>query len=55
MTAILKAVSGVALVATLLPPLIYMRGGMDLGSMKLWMTLAAVAWFVATPFWMKAE
>jgi hypothetical protein len=30
-----------------------MRGGMDLGAMKLWMALATVAWFVATPLWMK--
>jgi len=55
MTTLLKAVSALALVATIAPPLVYMRGGMDLGAMKLWMTLATLAWFMATPFWMKAE
>lgn len=55
MKAMLKAVSGVALAATIAPPLVYLRGGMDLDAMKLWMTLATVAWFVATPFWMRQE
>jgi hypothetical protein len=55
MTMLLKAVSGAALVATVVLPLVYLRGGMDLDAMKPWMALAAVAWFLATPFWMKAE
>jgi hypothetical protein len=55
MTMLLKTVSGVALAATIVPPLVYLRGGMDLDAMKSWMALAAVAWFAATPFWMRAE
>jgi len=53
MTAMLKLVSALALAGTIIPPLAYMEGGLDLQAMKLWMTIAAVAWFVATPFWMK--
>ena len=53
MTGVLKAVSGAALLATIAPPILYMRGAMDLDTMKLWMTVATLAWFVATPFWMK--
>lgn len=55
MTMLLRTVSAVALAATIVPPMVYLRGGMDLDAMKSWMALATVAWFVATPFWMKAE
>jgi hypothetical protein len=55
MTMLLKAVSAAALAATIVPPLVYLRGGMDLDAMKLWMAVATAAWFLATPFWMRAE
>jgi hypothetical protein len=54
-TNVFKVISGVAFAATIVPPLLYVRGGLDLDAMKLWMTVATVAWFVATPFWMKVE
>ena len=47
-----RLVSLVALVATILPPLLFFAGGMDLDTMKLWMLAATVAWFAATPLWM---
>lgn len=53
MTSVLKSVSGLALVVTIGAPLLYFLGGTDLGSMKAWMSLAALAWFAATPFWLK--
>jgi hypothetical protein len=53
MTLLLKTVSGLALGATLLPPVLYFRGGMELATMQHWMAAATVAWFVATPFWMR--
>jgi hypothetical protein len=55
MTQVLKAVSAVALAATIVPPVVYFRGGLDLDTMKAWMAVATVAWFAATPFWMKGE
>jgi hypothetical protein len=47
-----QLVSLVALAGTLLPPVLFFYGQMDLDSMKRWMLLAAVAWFAATPVWM---
>lgn len=49
---ILKAVSGLALAATIAPPVLFLAGAIDLDQMKLWMAVGAVAWFAATPFWM---
>ena len=50
---IAKAVSGLALAGTLLPPLLFFADRITLDSLKLWMLLATVAWFVATPLWME--
>ena len=55
MTLLLKTVSALALVGTIVPPVLYFRGGMELEAMKLWLAVATVAWFAATPFWMTAE
>ncbi len=48
-----QLVSLVALVATILPPVLFFAGHMGLDAMKTWMLGAAVAWFVATPVWMQ--
>jgi hypothetical protein len=45
-------VSLVALVGTILPPILFFAGRIDLDSMKSWMLVATVAWFAATPLWM---
>ena len=50
-----KTVSALALAATIVPPVMYFRGGIELGAMKSWMAVATLAWFVATPFWMKSD
>jgi hypothetical protein len=55
MTTLWKGVSLLALTATIVPPLLYVRGGLDLQAMKAWMTAATIAWFVATPLWMKTD
>jgi hypothetical protein len=47
-----QVVSLVALVATILPPVLFFSDHMALDSMKTWMLVATVAWFVATPVWM---
>ena len=47
-----RLVSLVSLVGTILPPVLYFTGHMDLDATKAWMLVAAVAWFVATPVWM---
>jgi len=47
-----KLVSLVSLVGTILPPVLFFAGAMDLDAMKWWLLVATVAWFAATPVWM---
>lgn len=49
----LKVVSLLALFATITPPVLYLLGRMEIGPTKLWMGIATIAWFVATPMWME--
>ena len=48
-----QLVSVAALAGTILPPVWFFAGRMDIESMKWVMLVAAVAWFAATPLWMK--
>jgi hypothetical protein len=52
MSAIARLVSGLALVGTILPPLLFFADRMALDQVKWWMLVATIVWFVATPFWM---
>jgi hypothetical protein len=47
-----RLVSLVSLVGTILPPVLFFKGHMDLDATKLWMLVATIAWFAATPVWM---
>ena len=47
-----RLVSLVSLVGTILPPVLFFTGHMDLDATKLWMLVATIAWFAATPVWM---
>jgi len=47
-----QLISLAALVGTILPPVLFFVGRMDLPTTKGWMLAATVAWFVATPVWM---
>jgi ABC-type nickel/cobalt efflux system permease component RcnA len=55
MKTLLQAVSGVALVGTIAPPLLFLLSRIDLDQTKLWMAVSALVWFAATPFWMDRE
>jgi hypothetical protein len=48
-----QVVSLAALVGTILPPVLFFAGRMDIETMKWAMLVATVAWFAATPLWMK--
>jgi hypothetical protein len=48
-----QLVSLAALVGTILPPVLFFAGRMELEPMKWVMLVAAVAWFAATPVWMR--
>jgi hypothetical protein len=48
-----QVVSLAALAGTILPPVLFFAGRMDIETMKWTMLVATVAWFAATPLWMK--
>jgi len=47
-----RVVSYSALVATIVPPILYFTGAMTFDTMRVWILAATVAWFAATPLWM---
>jgi hypothetical protein len=47
-----RFVSLAALAGTIVPPVLFFTGQLDLDAMKRWMLVAALAWFAATPIWM---
>ena len=52
MKIVARLVSFVSLVGTILPPVLYFAGALSLPSTQLWMLIATVGWFIATPIWM---
>jgi hypothetical protein len=52
MRALARFVSLMALVGTIVPPLLFFAGRIDLDATKWWMLAATAAWFAATPLWM---
>ena len=48
-----KILAPLALVGTILPPLLFLFKAMGEGPMKMTMLIAAVVWFVFAPMWMK--
>ena len=55
MTALLRIVSYIALALTVLPSILYLGGTLTIEATKLWMLIATLIWFAATPFWMDKE
>ena len=53
MNAVAKILAPLALVATVVPPVLFLFKALDEGPMKLTMLVAAVMWFVFSPYWMK--
>jgi hypothetical protein len=53
MKPIAQIISWLALAATLLPPVLFFAGRIELPAVKVWMLAAAVVWFIATPLWME--
>lgn len=52
MRPILQVISGLALAATIVPPILFLAGRIDLAAAKWWMLAATVVWFAVTPLWM---
>ena len=53
MKRIAQLISCLALAATLLPAVLFFSDKLELPAAKLWMLVAALVWFVATPLWME--
>ena len=53
MKRIAQIISYLALAATLLPAVLFFADAMALPAARLWMLVAALVWFVATPLWME--
>jgi hypothetical protein len=53
MKRIAQTISYLALAATLLPAVLFFADKIELAPAKVWMLVAALVWFVATPFWME--
>ena len=47
------ACSMIALAATIVPPLLFMRDLLTLAAVQMWMLAGTVVWFAATPVWMQ--
>jgi len=52
---IARAVGLLALAGTIVPPVLFMLSAMPQPTVKVVMLIAAVAWFVAAPWWMKVD
>ncbi len=50
---LLQLLSWISLVATILPSLLYLSGGIDLDRCKMSMLTATIVWFAVTPWWME--
>jgi hypothetical protein len=50
-----QIISGLALAATILPPALFLGGGMELAQVRSLMLTGAVLWFAATPLWMERQ
>jgi hypothetical protein len=48
-----KILAPLALVGTILPPLLFLAKAIGEGPMKTAMLVSAIVWFTAAPFWMK--
>lgn len=44
-----------ALVGTIVPPLLFMLGHIEQPPMKITMLVSCIVWFVTAPMWMKSE
>jgi hypothetical protein len=52
MRRLLQLLSALALAGTIVPPLLFFGDLLTLDRMKVWMTVATLVWFAATPWWM---
>lgn len=52
MTIIPKIISWIALLIVVVVPLLYLKGSMELPTVKNWLLIATIVWFVSASFYM---
>ncbi len=55
MKMLLKIISYSALIITVIPSIMFLRGAMELDRVKMLMLAGTILWFIVTPFWMGKE
>lgn len=55
MKTIAKPVGAIALLGTIVPPILFMTGQMAEDPMKTTMLVSCILWFVTAPLWINAE
>lgn len=55
MKSMLKIGSLIGLVLTILPPILFFLGKVEMEFMKLWMGIGMVLWLVTAPFWINKK
>lgn len=55
MKSVLKIASVIGLMLSIVPPILFFLGNMDLDTMKLWMGIGMLAWMVTAPFWINKK
>jgi hypothetical protein len=53
MKKIAQMVSALALLGTVVPAVLFFNDTMDLSSVKTWMLIATVVWFISATLWME--
>ncbi|PZV85310.1 hypothetical protein CLV31_103101 [Algoriphagus aquaeductus] len=55
MKIMLKIGSLIGLMLTIVPPVLFFLGQIEIDSMKLWMGIGMLAWMVTAPFWINRQ
>lgn len=55
MRKIAQIISWLSLVGLMIPPCMYLAGTLPLASVKTWMLVFTVVWFVTVPVWMDRQ
>jgi len=53
MKLIAQIVSGIALLGTIAPPVLFFNDRLDLAGTQRWMLVGTILWFVTAPIWME--
>lgn len=55
MKSLLKIISLIGLILSIVPPVLFFLGKTEFNSMKLWMGIGMLAWMLTAPFWINKQ